>query len=176
MSSESKVCIKCGQLKLSKFFYKEKRVSDGLTARCKDCMRSDATTSYQSRKEEVLASHKEKYSAKKERAKSLMSSYGLTTEEWNEMFARQNHRCEICGSKEPLHSSGNFVVDHCHSLNFVRGILCGPCNTMLGQAKDDPNTLFEAAMYLISRTHGEPIEERHRRHGHNSRSSDTSQI
>jgi hypothetical protein len=164
MAILEKQCTKCGTVKPAKDFYKERRVADGLTARCKQCMKADATTSYQSRKEEVLAAHKEKYCAKKNREKHLMSHYGMTIEEWNEMFASQNYRCAICGSKHPMHNNGHFVVDHCHDLNFVRGILCGQCNSMLGLAKDDPDTLFDAAMYLWSRPHGEPISERRSRH------------
>lgn len=164
MSALEKQCVKCGAIKLAKDFYKERRVADGLTARCKQCMKTDAITSYQSRKEEVLAAHKEKYCAKKNREKHLMANYGMTAEEWNKMFAAQNHRCAICGSQHPMHNNGHFVVDHCHDLNFVRGILCGPCNSMLGLAKDEPDILFDAAMYLWSRSHGETIAERKARH------------
>jgi len=161
-----KQCVMCGRIKAVKDFYKEKRVADGLTARCKECTRSAATTSYHNRREGVLASHKEKYCAKKARAQSLMNNYGMTIEEWNEMFAAQNYRCAICGSKDPLHPSGNFVTDHDHLLGHVRGILCHHCNAMLGHAHDDHETLWEASMYLVQRCAGETIEQRKKRHGH----------
>jgi hypothetical protein len=156
----------CGEIKSAREFYKEKRVHDGLTARCKNCTREAANTSYQNRREIVLASHKEKYCAKKNRASALMKNYGMTIEEWNEMFASQNYRCAICGSKDPLNTAKNFVVDHCHSLGHVRGILCSPCNAMLGFAHDDPNVLWDAMTYLLSRPVGETVEERKKRHGY----------
>lgn len=164
--SPVKQCVKCKQIKSAKSFYKEPRVLDGLTARCKQCMKADSITSYQSRKEEVLASHKEKYCAKKNRAKHLMANYGLTVEEWNQLFESQNYRCAICGSKDPMHNNGHFVVDHCHNFDFVRGILCGHCNSMIGLAKDDPDILFDAAMYIWSRPVGETISQRQAKHGY----------
>lgn len=163
-----KICAMCGEAKLHAEFYKERRVSDGLTARCKECTRKAANSSYQARKEEVLASHKEKYCAQKNRAKSLMKLYGMSIAEWNEMFASQNYRCAICGSTDPLNSSRNFVVDHCHTMGHVRGILCAPCNAMLGLAHDDPNVLFDAHTYLIARSAGESIDKRKERHGYKS--------
>lgn len=166
-----KTCVMCGITKLHKDFYKEKRVADGLTARCKQCTRQAATTSYQGRREQVLASHKEKYCAKIAREQSLMRNYGMTVDEWNVMFAEQNFRCAICGSKNPLTATDTFVVDHCHSGDHVRGILCGPCNSLLGLAHDDHNTLVDAAMYVIARSTGESISDRKKRHGR--RESDT---
>lgn len=154
-----KQCVMCGELKQASDFYKEKRVKDGLTARCRLCTKTAASSSYEQRKEDVLKRQKEKYCAQKSRAQSLKINYGMTVEQWNELFAKQNYCCAICGTTEPNHASGNFVVDHCHSLNHVRGILCGSCNLMLGNAKDDANTLFDAAMYLIGRSVGESIEE-----------------
>jgi hypothetical protein len=166
-----KKCAMCGLVKQAKDFYKEKRVSDGLTARCKECTKQAANTSYQSRREEVLQSHKDKYCAKKNREKALMRLYGMTIEEWNAMFAEQNYRCAICGSTDPFSDSGNFSVDHCHTFEHVRGILCSHCNTMLGLAKDDPNILFDAHTYLIARCAGESISKRKERHGY--RENDT---
>jgi hypothetical protein len=40
------------------------------------------------------------------------------------------------------------VVDHCHSTNKVRGILCDLCNTALGKFHDDVNLLSNAIGYL----------------------------
>jgi hypothetical protein len=167
-----KQCSMCNLVKPAKEFYKESRVADGLTARCKECTRAAANTSYQSRREEVLQSHKDKYCAKKNREKALMRNYGMTLTEWNQMFAEQNYRCAICGSMDPMNDSRNFCVDHCHTMGHVRGILCSPCNTMLGLAKDDPNILFDAHTYLIARCAGEPISKRKERHGY--RENDTS--
>jgi hypothetical protein len=42
----------------------------------------------------------------------------------------------------------SFHVDHCHKTDKVRGLLCGPCNIMLGLAKDNEMLLANAILYL----------------------------
>lgn len=72
------------------------------------------------------------------------------------MLARQGGACLIC--RKPLPP---FVVDHDHELarrdghdpahgcpRCVRGLLCPGCNTLLGNAKDDPAILRRAAAYV----------------------------
>lgn len=72
----------------------------------------------------------------------LQRKYSLTQEEYNRLTEDQNHRCKICNKKTDL------VVDHCHASGEVRGLLCSCCNSMLGYAKDNPETLIKAAEYL----------------------------
>ena len=52
--------------------------------------------------------------------------------------------CVICGSAEKL------VVDHCHTTNQIRGMLCNHCNRGLGHFRDDPELLEFARIYLLS--------------------------
>ena len=52
--------------------------------------------------------------------------------------------CVICGSTEKL------VVDHCHTTNQIRGMLCNHCNRGLGHFRDDPELLEFARIYLLS--------------------------
>ena len=52
--------------------------------------------------------------------------------------------CVICGSTEKL------VVDHCHTTNQVRGMLCNHCNRGLGHFRDNPDLLEFARIYLLS--------------------------
>ena len=52
--------------------------------------------------------------------------------------------CVICGSTEKL------VVDHCHTTNQIRGMLCNHCNRGLGHFRDDPALLEFARIYLLS--------------------------
>lgn len=53
--------------------------------------------------------------------------------------------CTICGDK-----TNKLVVDHCHTTNRVRGILCSECNLGLGKFKDDPQLLEFARIYLLA--------------------------
>jgi hypothetical protein len=69
--------------------------------------------------------------------------YGLTEQDWDDLVIRQSGRCAICGDNpEILH------VDHCHAEGHVRGLLCYPCNSILGLAKDDVHILGTAIDYL----------------------------
>jgi hypothetical protein len=52
--------------------------------------------------------------------------------------------CTICGNEEEL------VVDHSHSTNKIRGMLCNHCNRGLGHFKDNPDLLEYARIYLLA--------------------------
>lgn len=77
--------------------------------------------------------------------KHLKSKYGITLAKYNYLHKLQNGVCSIC-----LKANNNrrLVVDHCHATGKVRGLLCTPCNTGIGQLKDSPSLLRKAAEYL----------------------------
>lgn len=76
--------------------------------------------------------------------KNIARRYGITLEEYEAMRAAQGGRCAICStaSEDRLH------VDHDHSTNAVRELLCGPCNAGLGGARDSIATLRAMIAYL----------------------------
>ena len=79
-------------------------------------------------------------------------TYGLSPEDFLTWLTSQGKQCAIC--KVELDSSTRRLtpnVDHCHQSNRLRGILCGHCNLVLGNAKDDPKLLDAAAGYLRRR-------------------------
>ena len=53
----------------------------------------------------------------------------------------------ICGISED-EIGKKLDVDHCHDSGKVRGVLCNPCNTMLGHARDKVEILESAVAYL----------------------------
>lgn len=79
-------------------------------------------------KEKRKAHSKAWYLANKDKARAykLKYSYGLTPEEYQEMYDTQDGLCAIC------HESPIECVDHDHSTNKVRGLLCSRCNLCLG--------------------------------------------
>ena len=79
--------------------------------------------------------------------KHNLARYGLTAEQWQQMFDDQQGRCAICGD-EPE----KLVVDHCHAEGHVRSLLCGSCNKGLGYFRDDPLRLAAAIRYLHTST------------------------
>ena len=84
-----------------------------------------------------------------------LRKYGLTLEEYNNLRQQQNYCCAVCGKHESSVLMGRSIkpetalnVDHCHTTNKVRALLCLNCNTLLGKAKDDPEILLKAIAYL----------------------------
>ena len=112
-----------------------------LSARCKPChqeyrRQSPATTRARNRK-----------------AEKLQLRYGMTYEQWEAMREAENYSCMICGiTEEEL--GKKLDVDHCHSSGKVRGLLCNPCNTVLGHARDKIEILEAAAAYLKENSDG----------------------
>jgi hypothetical protein len=76
----------------------------------------------------------------------LRRRYGISSAEFESLFAQQEHRCAICRSKDPF---GQFwAVDHSHADDRVRAILCNKCNPMIGFAREDTEVLRAAIEYL----------------------------
>jgi hypothetical protein len=76
--------------------------------------------------------------------------YGLEESDVRAIIAAQKQVCAICHQpfavKSPRWPEG--VIDHCHYTGQVRGVLCSPCNLILGHAKDNPDVIENAALYL----------------------------
>jgi len=87
------------------------------------------------------------YKANKEKIKSqaLEYKYNITLKEKNIMLKKQNNKCKIC--KINLFKIKS-CIDHCHTTNKVRGILCDSCNVGLGHFKDSTEILTKAINYL----------------------------
>ena len=106
---------------------------------------------YEKNKEQIVAyvkkyreENKEEIAIKKEEQR-LKSKYGITSKEKNVLLQKQNNKCKIC-----LVEFSNVTpnIDHCHTTNKVRGILCGGCNRGLGIFRDDIELLTKAINYL----------------------------
>lgn len=77
---------------------------------------------------------------------SLKKHYGITLAERDLILESQGGRCAVCRTDDP--GKRGWFVDHCHTTKKIRGILCQPCNSVLGYAKDDPAILKAAIAYL----------------------------
>ena len=80
--------------------------------------------------------------------------YGITGLEYNTLLKKQEGVCAICGTSTPTlnqdETRPNLYVDHCHTSGAVRGLLCGKCNSGLGQFNDNPELLQAAINYLTN--------------------------
>lgn len=78
-----------------------------------------------------------------------MRDFGVPAVDYGIQFEKQHGMCAICG-KEPWEDrhSTRLNIDHCHSSDRLRGLLCRACNTGIGQLNDDPELLRKAIVYL----------------------------
>lgn len=83
------------------------------------------------------------------RNRELKCLYGITLDQFDSILAGQNNSCAICNSPRTNHKAHKFFsVDHCHTTNKVRGILCPSCNIGIGCFKDNIQLLQKAIQYL----------------------------
>ena len=103
------------------------------------------------------------YREKKGVLRSLEESLRLRhmdIETYNKMLEKQNNVCALCLKPETRKSKRKgeicrLMIDHCHSTNIIRGLLCHNCNAGLGLFKDDIQVLKTAITYLEKHSHVE---------------------
>lgn len=76
----------------------------------------------------------------------LKFTFGITPEDYNQMFVTQNGLCAIC--LKPSRDGTNLRIDHNHETGKIRGLLCENCNFGLGHFKDNSEVLLSAVKYL----------------------------
>lgn len=85
------------------------------------------------------------------RDQAMRRNHGIDIARYNEMLVAQSACCAICRRPETLVKGGrlmNLAIDHDHSTDFVRGLLCSNCNRALGMFEDNPEFLANAISYL----------------------------
>jgi hypothetical protein len=72
-------------------------------------------------------------------------------------LASQDGVCAIC-KKPPVRRGPRerLALDHDHKTGYFRGLICDPCNLMLGLVDDDPVRLLTAIEYL--KRPGRPLD------------------
>lgn len=89
---------------------------------------------------------------RKERAKKkkldayYQSTYGLTTQQVEDMKCAQAYKCALCGDE--LGKTKDSHVDHNHTTGKVREVLCHHCNLGIGLFKESEERLQKAIEYL----------------------------
>jgi len=124
--AKTQVCTKCKEVLPMSSFSRRKHRKKGYLSHCKKC-RNKYTV----------------FNAKNIRDYHLKKNYGISEEQYHEMYQHQNGLCAICVDYAPI-----LCVDHCHRSNKVRGLLCTKCNTALGLLKDSTEILDKARRYI----------------------------
>lgn len=138
-------CTLCGAELTPTTGYKYKRNKSGYRSWCRECTKSRNNANYA---ETQSGTTKRRLIARKSH---LKHKYGITIAEYDAMFADQGGVCAICQgtTKHKYMQWSTLVVDHDHTTGQVRGLLCHPCNVLLGKAQDSATILRAAADYLI---------------------------
>lgn len=159
--TEYKKCNKCGVIKPKtiNFYYQNKKIKSGFEGICKVCI-LERTRKYREsnrekinkrrrehhklHKEDINKKKRENYNPIKNREQKLKYKYNLSLDEYDEMFKKQNGKCEICGdvTERPLD------VDHNHKTGKIRGLLCNACNRGIENFKENPLKLIKTVYYL----------------------------
>ena len=89
------------------------------------------STSYRKENQEQVKEYQVRWARQRGRGYWLKINYGLSIEEYDQMFKEQNGRCKICG-RHRTEQKNELSVDHNHITGQVRGLLCARCNVGLG--------------------------------------------
>lgn len=80
--------------------------------------------------------------------KRVQQVYGLAPGEYEKLYFYQGGKCAICQRARGI--SRKLAVDHDHETGLARGLLCGPCNKIIGQLRDDVAAVQRLLAYLVN--------------------------
>lgn len=131
-----KTCKDCGQPKpLTEFWFSHHRYPYSY---CKDCYRL-RNKLYARR---WRAAYPEKYNKAVERIR--FSKYGMTQQEYLQLWKRQKGVCALCGIEL---GRGRICIDHDHKTLQIRGLLCQVCNLLIALLDKDILFINKAISY-----------------------------
>lgn len=134
IGEDESFCPSCKQVLPLTAFVRNRSTSSGYGSYCRPCQNRKSAESIARRHGSSRHYH-------------LKRRYGLGADEVLAMLEAQSWTCPICRREISLTSAH---VDHDHVTGTVRGVVCFNCNGGLGQFRDDPQAVLEAARYLLT--------------------------
>ena len=138
--------------------------------RNKEVFKQRAKERYAKKREAILSQQKERYAEFRQdilrknkewrdknpdklalyhRKKHLGTMYGITIQQFEDMWGVQKGRCANYRCDEVLNKENcGHAVDHSHRTGKVRAILCRSCNVALGLMKDDMTKISGLISYI----------------------------
>jgi hypothetical protein len=154
-----KICVVCfvdlpkRRRKFCSYACEQKNRFPGAYSNCRVCQktfkRTDGSVYCSDICRDLSTPHWQNESQQKYRLKK----FGLTKNQYEQMFENQDGKCAICHNAEVAVVNGKvkqLSIDHCHNTNFVRGLLCQRCNLGIGYFNDNYLLLDNALEYLIA--------------------------
>lgn len=86
------------------------------------------------------------------RIRNSWQKFNFTLDNYNTLTIKQKDRCAGCGEALQYNKPNAVHVDHDHTTNKARGLLCHSCNTSLAHANDSITRLNGLIAYLIKHT------------------------
>lgn len=132
-------------------FYRHRGMASGRLGMCRTCSKAIVNR--------WRRTHPDEFTFQRRR-RELRQKYGLTPQQYEDMLHKQGGLCACCG-KPPGHAQTKpsvryLAVDHCHRTGRVRGLLCVPCNLIIGNACEDDAVLRAAISYLAKIKEAQP--------------------
>jgi hypothetical protein len=156
-------CVECGNLLTANNWQPSKKERN--SKRCSSCCNARSAKWKESNPEKVkeyknkwsiknkdkIKIYKTKVTTENKRKHSIKTYYGVSWEEYLNIYQKSDGKCSICATPLSVHKEQNketACVDHCHTTGKIRGILCRTCNRGIGYLRDSPELLKIAAGYL----------------------------
>lgn len=149
-SSTTKTCRKCGEQKTLENFYKNNRYRLGVICICKPCHVIRTNTWAKNNRALYNKTQRAWRKARPTLTDSYQfkSRYGLTLDQFDSMLISQHFQCKICKLNMSYAKKRRFCIDHDHKTGKIRGLLCDPCNSSIGQMKYNVDRLNSAIEYI----------------------------
>lgn len=150
-------CGVCREEKPVDQFYARPSARGGVLVpreRCKTCHSTTMRAWRQAKKNNVAAWQAQKAAQRLanevQRKQRKLRFFNISIATYEQLLVRLGPYCNICGLPEQRADRKRLSLDHDHSTNIIRGLLCSRCNTLLGLARDEIGRLERAAAYLRS--------------------------
>jgi hypothetical protein len=146
-----KWCPSCNKTLFVDLFNKSNR-RDGFQTYCRKCHSQMQKEKYQKDpmakvKRQIRAGRRKDRDPLVQRKSELKRLYGITLEDYVNLFSIQNGVCAIC--LEICKTKKSLSVDHDHVTGKIRGLLCNRCNRAIGMLQDNTDILDRAKKYIL---------------------------
>lgn len=143
ISTESKVCNKCGERQSFEMFSKDPKLPDGRHSTCRSCRTKS--------RNQWRLNNKDRHDYK-QRSCAYRKKFNITVEDYDSLLETQGGVCAICGripeDNVRFGKVERLSVDHDHDTGNIRGLLCHNCNSAIGFLGDSAENIYKAFLYL----------------------------